>query len=89
MPMRKNEIMPFATMWMELESIILSEISQSRKTDIICFHSYVELEKLTRRPWGKAGGKIDINRERGRQTTRNLKYREQTEGDGDGREKNG
>ena len=28
---KKNEILPFATMWMELEGIILSEISQ-RKT---------------------------------------------------------
>ena len=31
---KKNEILPFATMWMELESIMLSEISQ-RKTNII------------------------------------------------------
>ena len=29
--MRKNEILPFATTWMELEGIILSEISQSEK----------------------------------------------------------
>ena len=29
----KNEIFPFATMWMELEGIMLSEISQ-RKTNI-------------------------------------------------------
>ena len=29
--MRKNEIMPFAAMWMELEGIVLSEISQSQK----------------------------------------------------------
>ena len=29
--MRKNEIMPFATMWMELEGIMLSEINQSEK----------------------------------------------------------
>ena len=29
--MRKNEIMPFAAMWMELEGIVLSEISQSEK----------------------------------------------------------
>ena len=28
---RKNEILPFATMWMELEGIMLSEISQSEK----------------------------------------------------------
>ena len=31
--MKKNEILPFATMWMELEGIMLSKISQ-RKTSI-------------------------------------------------------
>ena len=30
--MRKNEIWPFAAMWMELEGIMVSEISQ-RKTN--------------------------------------------------------
>ena len=29
--MKKNEILPFATMWMELEGIMLSEISQSER----------------------------------------------------------
>ena len=38
---KKNEIMPFAAKWMDLESIILSEISQIDKvkyhlTSIIC-----------------------------------------------------
>ena len=28
---KMNEILPFATTWMELESILLSEISQSEK----------------------------------------------------------
>jgi len=28
---RKNKIMPFATMWMDLEMIILSAISQTEK----------------------------------------------------------
>ena len=31
---KKNETLPFATMWMKLEGIMLSEISQ-RKTNII------------------------------------------------------
>ena len=31
MAMRKNENMPFAATWMELEVIMLSEISQSEK----------------------------------------------------------
>ena len=34
---KKNEILPFATMWMELEGIMLSKISQ-RKTNIIGLH---------------------------------------------------
>ena len=28
---KKNEIVPFATTWMELEAIMLSEISQTKK----------------------------------------------------------
>jgi hypothetical protein len=30
--MKKNEILPFAGKWMELENIILSEVSQAQKT---------------------------------------------------------
>ena len=65
----KNEIWPFAAMWMQLEGIILSEKSSQRKTDTIYFHSYVDLEKLNRRPWGSRRGKKS-NREGGRQTIR-------------------
>ena len=28
---KKNEILPYATMWMKLEGIMLSEISQRKK----------------------------------------------------------
>ena len=31
----KNEILPFAITWMDLESIMLSEISQKRKTNAV------------------------------------------------------
>ena len=32
---KKNEILPFAAMWMDVEGIILSEISQKRKTNTV------------------------------------------------------
>ena len=54
--MRKNEIWPFAATWMELEGIMPNETSQSEKNRYHMFHSYVDLEKLNRRPWGKGRG---------------------------------
>ena len=40
---KKNNIMPFAVTWMDVEIAILSEVRQ-RKTNII-YHLYVELKK--------------------------------------------
>jgi hypothetical protein len=40
--MKKNEILSFAGKWMELEYIILSEVSQFRKPKASCFLLYVE-----------------------------------------------
>jgi hypothetical protein len=31
--MKKNEILSFASKWMELENIVLSEVSQAQKTN--------------------------------------------------------
>jgi hypothetical protein len=39
---KKNEIMPFARNGMELVIIMLREISQVKKPNIICSHSFVE-----------------------------------------------
>ena len=41
---KNNEIMPFAATWMDLEIIILSEVRYG-KTNIICYHLYVESRK--------------------------------------------
>jgi hypothetical protein len=38
--MRKNEILSFAGKWMDLENILLSEVSQAQKTKIVCSPSY-------------------------------------------------
>ena len=38
--------MPFVATWMDLEIIILSEVRQ-KKTNIICYHLYVESKKMT------------------------------------------
>ena len=62
--MRKNEIWPFAATWMDLECITLSEISQAEK-DTICFQSYVDLEKRSRRPWGREWGRKKITEREG------------------------
>ena len=37
---KKNDVLPFATTWMDLESIILSEISQTEK-DKYCVLSLI------------------------------------------------
>ena len=37
---KEEKILPFATAWVEVENLMLSEISQSEKTHAIGFHSY-------------------------------------------------
>ena len=44
----KNEIMPFAAVWMDLDIIIRNEVSQ-KKTNTIWYHLY--MESKTRHKW--------------------------------------
>ena len=43
---KRNEIMPSSATWIDLEIIILSEVSQT-KADLIWYHLYVESKKNT------------------------------------------
>ena len=43
---KKNEIMPFVATWMDLEIIILSEVSQTKKNTIY-YHLCVEAKNKT------------------------------------------
>ena len=42
----KNEILPFASVWMYLETIMLSEVSQMEEDKYSCYHLYVEIKKI-------------------------------------------
>ena len=43
---KKNEIMPFAETWMNLEIIMISEISQTEKDKYYMISLYVESNKM-------------------------------------------
>ena len=65
--MRNNKTWPFLARWMDMESVICDmKYVMQRKTDTICFHSYVDPEKLNRRPWGWGRGKKKLEREGGK-----------------------
>ena len=57
--MRKNEIWPFAAMWMELEGIMLSEIKSAREGQIpyVFTHMWI-LRNLTEDHGGGEGRKM-------------------------------
>ena len=42
---KKNEILLFATTWMDLKGIMLSEMSQTEKEKYVCYHLYAESKK--------------------------------------------
>ena len=43
----KNEILLFATTWVDVEGITLSKISQTERQNTECCYSYVESEKTS------------------------------------------
>ena len=44
---KKDEMMPFTTTWLDLEGIMLNEVSQ-RKTNTIRYHLYAESKKYSK-----------------------------------------
>jgi hypothetical protein len=45
--LKMYEIMLFAGKWMEMENIMLSEVSQAKKSKVSCFPSYVEARPVS------------------------------------------
>ena len=41
LPIKKNDIVPFAEMWIDLESVIQSEISQKEKNKLLQVNAYM------------------------------------------------
>ena len=52
---KKNEILPFAMTWIELEGIMLSEISQSEKDNYHIISMVWNLRNKTEDHWGREG----------------------------------
>ena len=48
--LKKNKALPLATIWIELEGIMLSEINQTRK-DKYCMFLVVYFNRIWRRKW--------------------------------------
>jgi hypothetical protein len=44
---KKNAILSFASKWMELENIIISDVSQAQRSKIVCSPSYVDYRPKT------------------------------------------
>jgi hypothetical protein len=45
--MKKNEILSFGNKWMELENIILSEVSQAKRPKLVYSPSYADFRPKT------------------------------------------
>ena len=43
----KNEILPFAATWIDLQGLMLSEIVRQRKINTVCYCLYVESKAKT------------------------------------------
>jgi hypothetical protein len=44
---KKNEILSIVSKWMELENIILREVSQAQRPKVVCSPSYVDFRPNT------------------------------------------
>ena len=60
--MRKKDILPFATMWMDLEGVKLNQIIQTVKANTVSYYLHVESKKKsqTHKKQKKWGYRTDV-----------------------------
>ena len=78
--MRKNEIWPFVATWMELQCVMLSEISHTEKDRYHMFSLLGGSWETSQKPMGEGKEKKKRLEREGGKPEETLKYREQTEG---------
>ena len=81
---KKKEILPFATTWMELEGIMLSEISPSEKDKYHMFSLMWNLRNFTEDHGGREGKKVVTEREANHKRLLNTENKLRVDGRGGG-----
>ena len=61
---KRNGIMPFEATRMDLESVILSKLSQKENTEIICYHLNVNLKSDTNELTYKTNRLTDLKKKK-------------------------
>jgi hypothetical protein len=65
--MKNNEILSFASKWMEVENIILSEVNQSQRPKLVCSPSNADIRSRVNTTKG-----LDFDHMRKREHTREV-----------------
>ena len=57
---KNNEFVSFIGAWMNLETIILSKLTQEEKTNTVCYHSQAGVEQLEHMDTGRGASHTEV-----------------------------